>query len=93
MLSQKDAADICHISTGHFSRLFLKETGENYSIFYIRLKIEWAKNLLIKTDIPIAQISEKLGFNEPSYFTKVFHKYETITPAHFRKTARVRNIV
>lgn len=88
MLSQKDAADICHISTGHFSRLFLKETGENYSVFYIRLKIEWAKKLLLKTDIPIAQISEELGFNEPSYFTKVFHKYETITPAYFRRTAR-----
>jgi ligand-binding sensor protein/AraC-like DNA-binding protein len=88
MLSQKDAADLCHISTGHFSRLFLKETKENYSVFYMRLKVEWAKNLLQKTDLPVSQISEELGFNEPSYFTKVFHKYEGVTPAYYRKTAR-----
>lgn len=88
MLSQKDAAELCHISTGHFSRLFLKETNENYSVFYMRLKVEWAKNLLLKTDLPVSQISEELGFNEPSYFTKVFHKYEGVTPAYFRKNAQ-----
>ena len=91
MLSQKDAADLCHISTGHFSRLFLRETKENYSVFYIRLKIEWAKNLLLKNDLQVSQISEELGFNEPSYFTKVFHKYEGVTPAYFRRTARAED--
>jgi ligand-binding sensor protein/AraC-like DNA-binding protein len=88
MLSQKEAADLCHISTGHFSRLFLKEAKENYSVFYMRLKMEWAKNLLIKTDLSVSQISEELGFNEPSYFSKVFHKYVGTTPAYFRKTRR-----
>lgn len=88
MLSQKDAAALCHISPGHFSRLFLKETKENYSVFCVRQKIEWAKQLLSKTDLPIAQISDEFGFNEPSYFIKVFRKYEGITPAHFRKHSK-----
>ena len=91
MLSQKEAAYLCHISTGHFSRLFLKETGENYSVFCMRQKIEWAKKLLVRTDLPVAQISDELGFTEPSYFIKVFRKYEGVTPSYFRNTAETEN--
>lgn len=89
MLSQKDASVLCHISTGHFSRLFKNETGYSYATFCTRLKTEWAKRLLIKTDLSITQISEHLGFNEPSYFVKVFRKFEGITPAYFRKVTPV----
>ncbi len=84
-LSQQQAAALCHISTGHFSRLFVKETGEAYSNFCARQKIEWAKKLLLRTDLPISQISYELGFNESSYFIKVFRKYEGLSPTAFRK--------
>lgn len=84
-ISQCDLAAICHISSSYFSRLFVKETGENFSNYHSHLKIEWSKQLLKKTEIPITQISDELGFNEPGYFIKTFKKFENITPAIYRK--------
>lgn len=87
MLPQQKAAALCHISPGYFSRLFIQETGERYCEFFSRQKVEWAKKLLRKTDLPISQISDELGFNEPSYFIKVFRKFEGTSPSSYRKLA------
>jgi len=84
-ITQKQMADLCHISTSHFSRLFIKEVGEGFSNFLSRLKIQWSKKLLEKTDLPIAQISDEMGFSDSSYYIKTFKKYENVTPAVYRK--------
>lgn len=81
----KKAAALCHISTSHFSRLFVKETGENYSNYIAQLKIKWSKALLVKTDMSVARVSEELGYNEAGYFIKTFKKYEGMTPLLYRK--------
>jgi ligand-binding sensor protein/AraC-like DNA-binding protein len=81
----KQAAELCHLSPSYFSRLFAKETSENFTVYLARLKIKWAKKLLEATDMPISQISDELGFNESGYFIKTFKKYEDITPAVYRK--------
>lgn len=84
-VSLKKMAELCHLSPSYFSRLFAKETGESYSGYAARLKIEWAKRLLENTDMPVSLISAELGFNEPGYFIKTFKKYEEVTPAVYRK--------
>ena len=84
-ISLKVMADLCHISPSYFSRLFAKETGENFSSYLAQMKIKWAKQLLEVTDIPVSQISDELGFNDPGYFIKTFKKYEQITPSLYRK--------
>lgn len=84
-VTQKHMADLCHISTSHFSRMFAKEVGENFSIFLSRLRVQWSKQLLEETDLPISQISEELGFSEASYYIKIFKKFENVTPAIYRK--------
>lgn len=89
-VSLKQAALLCHISPSHFSRLFTKETGENYSTFITHLKINWSKQLLTETDMSIAQMSEELGYNEAGYFIKTFKKFEGVTPLHYRKHYAVR---
>ncbi|OMD36588.1 transcriptional regulator [Paenibacillus borealis] len=81
-------AELCHISPSYFSRLFAKETGENFTTYLARLKVKWAKQLLEVTDMPVSQISNELGFNEPGYFIKIFKKFEEITPALYRKGYR-----
>jgi len=84
-ITQKDMATLCHISVSHFSRLFVKETGESFSNFLSLQKVEWSKQLLEKTDLSINQISDELGFSDPGYYIKVFKKHERITPAIYRK--------
>lgn len=85
----KKAAELCHISPSHFSRIFAKEAGEHYSTYLSRLKISWSKQLLTETELSITQISEELGFNEAGYFIKTFKKYENTTPAIYRKYFKI----
>lgn len=80
-----DMANLCHISSSYFSRLFLSEMGENFSTYKSRLKIEWAKKLLETTDKTVSEISSDLGFNDGGYFIKVFKKMEGVTPSMYRK--------
>lgn len=84
-VSLKKASDLCHISPSHFSRIFSKDVGQNYSSYLSFLKIEWAKQLLISTDLTISEVSDNLGFNESGYFIKIFKKHESITPSLYRK--------
>lgn len=84
-ITQKQMADLCFISTSYFSRLFVKETGINFSRFISLQKIEWSKQLLEKTNLAITQISEELGFNDPGYYIKTFKKFENVTPNVYRK--------
>lgn len=87
MVSLEKAAQLCHISPGYFSRTFSKEFNTNYTAYTTGLKIEWAKELLTQTDLPVTQISDELGFSDPGYFIKVFKKQEYLTPALYRKYA------
>lgn len=80
----KEMAKLCHLSPSYFSRIFTKETGENFSVFIARLKIEWAKQLLESTDLSVNQVSDDLGFCDAGYFIKTFKKFESLTPAAYR---------
>lgn len=85
MVSLEKAAQLCHISPGYFSRSFSKEFNTNYTAYTNKLKIKWAKELLTNTDLPVTQISDELGFNDPGYFIKIFKKHEYLTPGLYRK--------
>lgn len=85
MLSLVEAAEICHLSPSYYSRCFYKEVGENYTTYITQLKVEWAKQLLLGTDLSVTQISDELGFGEPGYFIKIFKKSESVTPALYRR--------
>lgn len=88
-----DMANLCHISPSYFSRVFTKETGENFSVFVPRLKVEWAKQLLETTDQSVNEISNELGFCDAGYFIKTFKKFEALTPAVYRTVYREKRTI
>lgn len=57
-------ADKCNVSASYLSRLFTKEVGESYSSFILRLKTEWAKEILKTTDLSVTEISSRLGYTD-----------------------------
>ena len=85
MLRMSQMAELCHLSPSYFSKLFLRELGENYTVYMKRRKVAWAKELLRKTDKSISEISSELGFMDSSYFIKVFRAFEGITPLAYRQ--------
>lgn len=72
------------LSTGYFSRLFIKETGMNVNQFINETKVKTAQNMLRYSDFSILDISTSLGFSSQSAFSSVFKKVSGVTPKVYR---------
>ena len=80
-----DAAKIAHYNTSYFSSAFHRETGMIYSEYMNMLKINYAKELLLSTDLKINDLYYKCGFRSHSNFLRLFHEQTGLTPTQFRK--------
>mgnify|MGYP003393306602 FL=1 len=74
------------MSKDHFIRIFRKETGETPNAYITKKKMEAAELLLITSEDSIKSVAMSLGYNDCSYFNKIFKKYSGITPQQYRKT-------
>jgi AraC family transcriptional activator of pobA len=80
----KEFANMLHITPNHLNRMVKKETGKSVSTWINERILSEAQTLLLNTGLTIAQISEKMGFNESSYFIKYFKKKTGRTPKDYR---------
>ena len=48
-------------------------------------RVQAAKRLLLREDIPISSVAERVGFSDYNYFTKIFKAIEGVTPSAYRK--------
>lgn len=84
-ISLKELATLCNMSISTFTRVFKKETDKNFKEYIILKKIEKAKFLIENSNKTLTEISNTLNFEDSSYFTKIFKKYEGLTPKQFRE--------
>jgi AraC-like DNA-binding protein len=83
--SVKGLAVAMSYSPNYLSDTLKKETGKTAQE-HIKLRVlELAENLLLTTKEPIYLIAEKLGFEQPSSFTKFIKAQHGVTPVDFRK--------
>ncbi|MDO5516314.1 MAG: response regulator [Clostridium sp.] len=75
----------CMVSQGYLSRIFKREFGVSVMEYLHMLKISIAKSYFCFTNMSITDIAFDLGYNESSYFSKVFKKYENITVYQYKK--------
>lgn len=68
----------------YFSNLFKKETGETFTNYLNKYRIEKAKEALANTSATISEIAYQTGFNDPKYFSRIFRKHIGLTPLEFR---------
>jgi AraC-like DNA-binding protein len=74
------------ISAGHLSRIFKEGTGESFSEFVIRQKLRKAAEILkVDAQCEIALLAYRMGYDDPSYFSRIFRRYYGMTPARYRK--------
>lgn len=71
-------------SSEYLSRLFKAETGENFSVYLMMLRMKKARELLQTTDLKIYQVAYEVGYETPGYFTKIYRKYMGESPEDTR---------
>ncbi|HIY01273.1 MAG TPA: response regulator [Candidatus Blautia faecipullorum] len=78
-------AEKVYLSSGYLSFIFKKETGMNLNRFIKVFRMEKATELLRNTNMKVAQVSEKVGFSNVSYFCRSFREYYGSSPESYRK--------
>ncbi len=85
-ITLEEIAASVHLSGSHLSGLFRKETGQTISAYINHVRIEKSKQLLKTSETPIAQIGALCGFEDQSYFTRVFKQQTGLSPKKYRQT-------
>jgi AraC-like DNA-binding protein len=84
-VSLEKAASMIHLSVSAFCKFFKRTSGKTFSDYTNEIRIAFACQLLIETDLSISEIAAASGFDSMSYFNRVFLKKKQIQPALFRK--------
>ncbi len=87
-----DVCTVLNYSRTYLNRLFQTQCGYTISEYFIRMKMEKAKELIREGEYNFSQISDLLQFNNPHYFSRVFHRIEGMSPREYRNgiTAKTR---
>ena len=83
-LSMQSVCDEIGISQTYLSRLFRKYSDTTFNAYLTRCRMEAAKQLLRdKPDLLLRDVAACVGYEDSSYFTKVFHQYTGLTPSQY----------
>lgn len=69
----------------YLSNVFKKETGDNFTDYIHKCRMDMAKQKLRSSSDSIVKIALDLGYSDAKYFSKMFRKYEKIKPTDYRK--------
>lgn len=79
-------SDQFQISPKYLSQLFKESIGQNFSDFLIGLRIDYAKRLLRDSDVTVQDISDMMGYANPTSFIRVFKKIVGLSPGQYRES-------
>ncbi len=80
-------AEHVHVNAAYLSRMFKQATGENLADTIRQVRLDKARELLSRPDLRIHEVSSRLGFQTPAYFSYFFRKNTGMTPREYRDSA------
>ena len=86
-ISLEDISKASGLSAPYFSTIFNEEMGEKLSSYLNRLRVERASAMLKETGKSLKEIAELCGFEDQSWFSKVFKSLTGISPGKYREKA------
>lgn len=87
-ITVSDLAQVCHLTTSHFTKLFKAETSQSPKDYIRNVKINHAKSLMCSTDKQINQIARAVGISDPFYFARAFKQITSLTPSEYKKSIK-----
>ncbi|HHW01146.1 MAG TPA: response regulator [Clostridiaceae bacterium] len=84
-ITLNEIASKLNITPEYLGMLFNKEMGVSFSTYIKEYRINKAKEILIGKDVKLYEVAEKVGYNDPKYFCKVFKEVTNQTPSEYRK--------
>ncbi|WP_027086412.1 response regulator [Cohnella panacarvi] len=83
-LTLEKVASVVFLNPAYFSLLFKQKTGQGYKDYVTMLRLEQAKSLLSGSELKLADIAERIGYNDVRHFTQMFRKKYEMTPTEYR---------
>ncbi|MBU6959099.1 DNA-binding response regulator [Pseudomonas sp. CVAP len=89
-IDQREVAKRCGMTTFRFSRLFKEANGLGFMDYILNKRMNFAKELLDNSQMPITSIGYEAGFKDPSYFARAFKQFANCTPSEYRLAHQLR---
>ncbi|MBF9219936.1 helix-turn-helix domain-containing protein [Hymenobacter ruricola] len=80
-----DYAAQLHVSPNHLNKAVKASTGKSPTTWIAEAVVLEAKVLLHQSRLSVADVAAEVGLADPSYFSRLFKKYEGLTPLEFRR--------
>ena len=88
-LTLQEMAEHAGYSVSHFSQLFRDRTGYSPMDFYIQIRIQHAAKILSTTTYKVLDVARYCGYENPYYFSRIFHRVTGYSPKVYRQRFRV----
>ncbi|MEM0965840.1 MAG: AraC family transcriptional regulator [Verrucomicrobiota bacterium] len=84
-LTLEGLASMAGLSVPHYSKLFRERTEKSPMAYFAQLKMRKACELLQGTDEPVQHVANRLGIEDPFYFSRQFKKIQGVSPVKYRE--------
>lgn len=81
----QELAEVFHTNRTSISNLFYTITGKTIHNYLINLRIQLASSLIRDTLLPLAEITERVGFGDLTHFTRTYRRLTGYTPSEYRQ--------
>jgi AraC-like DNA-binding protein len=88
-ISRAELASRVHLSPTRFHHAFKEALGEAPMSYVRRLRMDRARQMLIHTDLTVAEIAHRVGFEDPYYFSRCFGREDGRPPTAYRRQMRM----
>jgi two-component system, response regulator YesN len=84
-LSLEKMASVVFLNPAYFSQLFKQKTGQGYKDYVTSMRLDQAQLLLMNPKLKLAEIAERVGYQDMKHFTQVFRRRFHVTPTEYRQ--------
>jgi AraC-like DNA-binding protein/ligand-binding sensor protein len=85
-ITLEEVASHVFLSPSYFSKVFKDEMKCNFNTYLNRIRIEMSKKFLVDDKISLVDVSNLVGYEDQSYYTKVFKKMTGVSPGRYRES-------